>query len=195
MAYNSAFAPFGATYQVGTSAVQVKAANNVYPSGYRIVNLTSSLVHVGWAPQEPNDATVTPVATAPSAGAPVMNVLAIPANGVGAAVLRTRCGRGNVAARNARRMAALGGNVGAGGVRLCAALADRVDLCLHGHWRRIGLRRSALCAATARDKPNLSAPHQDHHCAASVCHAGQRHRRPCQPEAGGAHGMEGHPVL
>ena len=83
MAYNSAFAPFGATYQVGTTAVQVKASNNVYPSGYRIVNLTSSLVHVGWAPQEPNDATVTPVATAPSAGAPVMNVLAIPANGVG----------------------------------------------------------------------------------------------------------------
>ena len=82
MAYNSAFAPFGATYQVGTSAVQVKSANNVYPSGYRIVNLTSSLVRVGWAPQEPNDATVTPVATAPSAGAPVMNVLSIPANGV-----------------------------------------------------------------------------------------------------------------
>jgi hypothetical protein len=83
MAYNSAFSPFGPTYQVGTSAVQVKSANNVYPSGYRIVNLTSNLVHVGWAPQEPSDAAVTPVATAPSAGSPVANVFAIPANGVG----------------------------------------------------------------------------------------------------------------
>jgi hypothetical protein len=83
MAYNSAFSPFGATYLVGTSAVQVKSSNNVYPSGYRICNITSSLIHVGWAPQEPNDATVTPVATAPTAGVPSMNVLAIPANAVG----------------------------------------------------------------------------------------------------------------
>jgi len=80
--YNSAFTPFGATYQVGTSAVQVKASNNMYPTGYRIVNLTSSLVRVSWQPQEPNDATVTPVVTAPSAGAPSANTLAIPANGV-----------------------------------------------------------------------------------------------------------------
>ena len=83
MAYNSAFSPFGPTYQVGTSPVQVKSSNNVYPSGYRIVNLTSSLVHIGWQPQEPGDATVTPTANAPTAGVPVANVLAIPANGVG----------------------------------------------------------------------------------------------------------------
>lgn len=80
--YNSAFAPFGATYQVGTSAVQVKSANNMYPTGYRILNLTSNIVYVAWQPQEPNDATVTPVATAPAAGAPQLNTLAIPANGV-----------------------------------------------------------------------------------------------------------------
>jgi len=81
--YNSAFSPFGPTYQVGTSSVQIKASNNCYPTGYRIVNLTSSLVRVGWQPQEPNDAAVTAVATAPSAGAPIANVLSIPANGVG----------------------------------------------------------------------------------------------------------------
>jgi hypothetical protein len=80
--YNSAFAPFGATYQVGTSPVQVKSSNNMYPTGYRIVNLTANLVRVSWQPQEPNDATVTPVVTAPAAGAPQLNTLAIPANGV-----------------------------------------------------------------------------------------------------------------
>lgn len=82
MAYNSAFSPFGPTYQVGTSAVQVNSTNNVYPTGYRIVNLTSSLVRVGYAPQLPNNATVTPTVTAPTAGAPQANTLSIPANGV-----------------------------------------------------------------------------------------------------------------
>ncbi|CAB4153216.1 hypothetical protein UFOVP620_57 [uncultured Caudovirales phage] len=82
MAYNSAFSPFGSTYLVGTSAIQVKSSNNVYPSSYRIINLTSSLIRVGWAPQEPSDATVTPVATSPTA-AGIANVLTLPANGVG----------------------------------------------------------------------------------------------------------------
>ena len=82
MAYDSAFAPFGATYLVGTSAVKVKSNNNVYPSGYRIINLTASLIRVGWAPQEPNDATVTPVATTPTATG-IAQVLTLPANGVG----------------------------------------------------------------------------------------------------------------
>jgi len=82
MAYNSAFSPFGATYLVGTSAIQVKSSNNVYPSSYRIINLTASLIRVGWAPQEPSDATVTPVATTPTA-AGISSVLTLPANGVG----------------------------------------------------------------------------------------------------------------
>ena len=81
--YNSPFTPFGPTYLVGVSAVQVKTSNNGYPTSYRIVNLTSSLIRVAYQPQEPNDATVTPVATAPTAGVPSMNVLAIPANAVG----------------------------------------------------------------------------------------------------------------
>jgi hypothetical protein len=79
--YNSAFAPFGATYLVGTSPVQVLSNNNMYPTGYRIMNLTANIVRVGWAPQEPNDATVTPVATTPTA-AGIANVLSIPASGV-----------------------------------------------------------------------------------------------------------------
>ena len=83
MAYNSAFSPFGATYLVGTSAVQVKSSNNVYPSGYRIMNITSGLVRVTWQPQEPGDASVTPVVIAPALGSPKANTLTIPANGVG----------------------------------------------------------------------------------------------------------------
>jgi hypothetical protein len=79
--YNSAFAPFGATYLVGTSPVQVITNNNMYPTGYRIMNLTANIVRVGWAPQEPNNATVTPVATTPTA-AGIANVLSIPASGV-----------------------------------------------------------------------------------------------------------------
>lgn len=80
--YNSPFTPFGPTYLVGVSAVQVKTSNNGYPTSYRIVNLTSSLIHVAYQPQEPNDASVTPVVTAPSAGVPSANTFAIPANGV-----------------------------------------------------------------------------------------------------------------
>ena len=83
MAYNSAFSPFGATYLVGTSAVQVKSSNNVYPSGYRIMNITSGLVRVAWQPQEPGDASVTPVVIAPALGSPKANTLTIPANSVG----------------------------------------------------------------------------------------------------------------
>ena len=83
MAYNSAFAPFGPTYLVGSlAAVQVKSSNNVYPSGYRIVNITSSAIRVSWQPQDPNDATSTPVVTAPALTVPSYNTFYIPANGV-----------------------------------------------------------------------------------------------------------------
>ena len=67
MAYDSAFSPFGPTYKIGTSAIQVKASNNFYPTSYRIYNITAGIVRVGWAPQEPNDATVTPSAATPTA--------------------------------------------------------------------------------------------------------------------------------
>lgn len=81
MAYDSAFSPFGPTYLVSTSAVQVKATNNFYPTSYRIYNITSGIVRFAWAPQEPNDATVTPVVTTPVAtGTPY--VMSIPANTV-----------------------------------------------------------------------------------------------------------------
>ena len=54
----------------------------MYPSGYRIVNITSSAIRVSWQPQEPNDGTSTPVVTAPSLTVPSYNTFYIPANGV-----------------------------------------------------------------------------------------------------------------
>jgi hypothetical protein len=80
--YNSAFSPFGFTYLVGTSPVQVVTNNNMYPSGYRIMNLTNAIVRVGWTPQLPLDKTATPTVTTPTATG-TENVLSIPANGVG----------------------------------------------------------------------------------------------------------------
>jgi len=81
MAYDSAFSPFGPTYLVSTSAVQVKATSNFYPTSYRIYNITSGIVRFAWAPQEPGDATVTPTVTTPTAiGTPY--VMSIPANTV-----------------------------------------------------------------------------------------------------------------
>jgi hypothetical protein len=81
MAYDSAFSPFGPTYKIGTSAIQVKASNNFYPTSYRIYNITAGIVRVGWAPQEPNDATVTPSAATPTATG-VSYVMSIPASTV-----------------------------------------------------------------------------------------------------------------
>jgi hypothetical protein len=83
MAYNSPFTPFGPTYLVGSLAsVQVKTANNVYPSSYRIANITSSAIHVAWQPQEPSDLAVTVTVTAPALGTPQANTITVPANGV-----------------------------------------------------------------------------------------------------------------
>lgn len=84
MAYNSPFSPFGPTYLVGSlAAVQVKTANNVYPSSYRIANITSSAIRVAWQPPEPGDLAVTLTVTAPTLTVPQANTLLIPANGVG----------------------------------------------------------------------------------------------------------------
>jgi hypothetical protein len=81
MAYDSAFSPFGPTYLVSTSAVQVKALSNFNPTSYRIYNITSGIVRVGWAPQEPFDASVTPTVATPVATGTAY-VLSIPANTV-----------------------------------------------------------------------------------------------------------------
>ncbi len=82
MAYNSAFSPWGPTYLVGTSSVQVKSNNNNYPTSYRVKNLLTTNAYLAWAPQEPQDASVTvPTPAAPTAGNP-KNVLGLLPNSV-----------------------------------------------------------------------------------------------------------------
>ena len=69
MAYNSAFSPFGPTYLVGTSSVQVKASNNNNPTSYRVKAMLTTTQYFTYAPPAPSDASVTcPVVSAPSAG-------------------------------------------------------------------------------------------------------------------------------
>jgi hypothetical protein len=64
------------------AAVQVNSSNNVYPSSYRIANITSSLIHVAWLPPEPNSAAQSPTVTAPALTVPQANTLAIQPNAV-----------------------------------------------------------------------------------------------------------------
>ena len=64
---NSAFAPFGPTYQIGTSAVQVLATNNNGCTSYRVRSLLSTTQYLSWAPAGVANATPTITVTAPGA--------------------------------------------------------------------------------------------------------------------------------
>jgi hypothetical protein len=68
--YNSPFTPFGPTYLVGTSPVQVASNNNDNPSSYRIRNTSASVQYITWAPPVPGNATPTITVAAPTAGVP-----------------------------------------------------------------------------------------------------------------------------
>jgi len=80
---NSAFAPFGATYQIGTSPVQVTNNNNNNSTAYRIRNLLSTQQYLSWAPPLPLPAGApTVTVTAPGAGTPSTNTLGFLPNSV-----------------------------------------------------------------------------------------------------------------
>ena len=64
---NSAFAPFGPTYLVGTSAVQVLATNNNGCTSYRVRSLLATTQYLSWAPAGPANAIPTITVTAPGA--------------------------------------------------------------------------------------------------------------------------------
>lgn len=68
--YNSPFTPFGPTYLVGTSPVQVASKNNDNPSSYRIRNTSASVQYITWAYAAPGNPTPTITVTAPTAGNP-----------------------------------------------------------------------------------------------------------------------------
>jgi hypothetical protein len=64
---NSAFAPFGPTYLVGTSAVQVLSTNNNGSTSYRVRSLLATTQYLSWAPAGAANAAPTITVTAPGA--------------------------------------------------------------------------------------------------------------------------------
>jgi hypothetical protein len=68
--YNSPFTPFGPTYLVGTSPVQVASNNNDNPSSYRIRNTSASVQYISWVYDAPGNPTPTITVAAPTAGSP-----------------------------------------------------------------------------------------------------------------------------
>ena len=75
MAYNSPFSPFGPTYLVGTTSVQVKSTNNDQPTSYRVRNLLGTNQYFSYLPPQPGDATQSITVTAPVAGTPSANTI------------------------------------------------------------------------------------------------------------------------
>jgi hypothetical protein len=72
----NAFSPKGQTYLVTTSDVQIKTQDNVYAVSYRIVNLSSGTVYLGFKPADPTGAAVAVgTVAAPTAGNPVNNII------------------------------------------------------------------------------------------------------------------------
>lgn len=64
---NSAFAPFGPSYLVGTSAVQVLSTNNAGCTSYRVRSMLSTTQYISWAPAGVPGSTPTITVTAPGA--------------------------------------------------------------------------------------------------------------------------------
>ena len=75
MAYNSPFSPFGPTYLVGTSSVQVQSSNGNQPTSYRVKNMLGTTQYFSWLPPQPNNATQNVTVTAPTAGNPSANTI------------------------------------------------------------------------------------------------------------------------
>jgi hypothetical protein len=64
---NSAFAPFGPTYLVGTSAVQVLSTNNNGSTSYRVRSLLATTQYLSWAPAGVANAAPSITVAAPGA--------------------------------------------------------------------------------------------------------------------------------
>jgi len=73
--YNSPFTPFGPTYLVGTSPVQVSTNNNDNPTSYRVRNTSASAQYLAWYAPSPGNPTPTITVAAPTAGSPKRQTL------------------------------------------------------------------------------------------------------------------------
>jgi hypothetical protein len=80
--YNSPFTPFGPTYLVGVTTIQVASNNNDNATSYRIRNTSASAQYLSWvAPVPGNERQLTTV-TAPTAGNPSYSTLGFLPNSV-----------------------------------------------------------------------------------------------------------------
>jgi hypothetical protein len=80
--YNSPFTPFGPTYLVGTSPVQVASTNNDNPTSYRVRNTSASAQYLAWYAPSPGNPTPTITVVAPTAGSPKRQTLGFLPNSV-----------------------------------------------------------------------------------------------------------------
>ena len=73
---NGAFVPFGQTYLVGTSSVQVLSQGNQGATSYRIKAMLTTPQYLRWAPPDPTGTAITVGSvTAPTAGSPSTNTI------------------------------------------------------------------------------------------------------------------------
>lgn len=73
MSNNSAFSPFGPTYVVGQSPVQIKCSGNMRATSYRMRNLNTGAQYFSWAAD--NGVTPTMTVIAPVQGTPQSQTL------------------------------------------------------------------------------------------------------------------------
>ena len=78
--YNSPFTPFGPTYLVGLSQVQVSTINNMQATSYRVRNILNAITYFAWSPPIASGGAPSMAATAPLAGQPSANVMGMAAN-------------------------------------------------------------------------------------------------------------------
>ena len=79
---NGAFTPFGPTYLIGTSEVQVLPSDNNSPTAVRIRNLKATTQYISWKPALPTGGSVSITVTAPTAGVPSVNTISLLPNSV-----------------------------------------------------------------------------------------------------------------
>lgn len=78
MSNNSAFSPFGPTYVVGQSPVQVRCSGNMQATSYRFRNLQTSAQYIAWMAAPPGGGPPTfPTVTAPVQGTPQAQTLGL----------------------------------------------------------------------------------------------------------------------
>lgn len=77
MSNNSAFSPFGPTYVVGQSPVQVNATQNMNTTSYRIRNLQTTQQYISWQSAPPNGGIPVMTVVAPVQGTPQPQTLGL----------------------------------------------------------------------------------------------------------------------